>query len=167
MAFDGDRIVAAGPGEGPAGATDLGDAVLAPAFVDLQVNGLGSVDLATAEPAEMVALARELARRGVGAFCPTLTTRAADEYAPWLGRVEAARAAAVGDRTAATLLGAHLEGPFLGAAPGVHDPTLISAADVPWLDRLLEPDPGGVAVVTIAPEADPGLVATRMLVARG
>jgi N-acetylglucosamine-6-phosphate deacetylase len=169
IAFDGGRIVETGTGPGPADATDLGSAVLAPAFVDLQVNGLGAVDLAVAEAGAVEALARELARRGVGAFCPTLTTREPAEYGPWLARVDRARSGS-GDAApepAAALLGAHLEGPFLGDAPGAHDPALFRPADPVWLDELVASHPGRIAVVTLAPEADPGLEATAGLAAAG
>jgi len=169
VAVDGDRIAGAGTGDAPAGATDLGPLVLAPAYVDLQVNGLGTVDLASADPAGVADLARELGRRGIGAFCPTLTSRSVAEYGPWLDRIAQARraAAAPGDGPAAALLGAHLEGPFLGAAPGAHDPAALRTADVPWLEGLLDAHAGEVAVVTLAPEADPDQRATRALTARG
>jgi N-acetylglucosamine-6-phosphate deacetylase len=169
VAFDGDRIVETGTGEAPAGASDLGSAVLAPAFVDLQVNGLGAVDLATADAGTVDALARELGRRGVGAFCPTLTSREPGAYEPWLARIDRARSDAghANAEARAALLGAHLEGPFLGDAPGAHDPALFRPADAEWLDELVAAHPGGIAVVTLAPEADPGLEATTRLAAAG
>jgi N-acetylglucosamine-6-phosphate deacetylase len=166
VAFDGARIEDAGAGVPPAGAVDLGAVVLAPAFVDLQVNGLGAVDLAGAAPTEITDLTRELGRRGVGALCPTLTSQPADAYGPWLDRIAEARRDAAGAGPAAALLGAHLEGPFLGA-PGAHDRSLLRAADAPWLERLLDAHHDEIAMVTLAPEADPGLAATRTLAGRG
>jgi N-acetylglucosamine-6-phosphate deacetylase len=168
VAFDGEWIEDAGTGAAPAGAVDLGAVVLAPAFVDLQVNGLGGIDLAGAAPAQIADLARELGRHGVGAFCPTLTSHPADAYGAWLDRIAEARRDAAGAGPAtASLLGAHLEGPFLGGAPGAHDRLLLRAADVPWLERLLDAHHDEIAMVTLAPEADPGLAATRMLAGRG
>jgi N-acetylglucosamine-6-phosphate deacetylase len=63
--------------------------------------------------------------------------------------------------------GVHLEGPFLGAAPGAHPPELLGPADLPWLLDLLDSQRGLVRLVTLAPEADPGLEATRALTERG
>jgi N-acetylglucosamine-6-phosphate deacetylase len=65
------------------------------------------------------------------------------------------------------LLGAHLEGPFLGDAPGAHDAALFRPADGGWLDGLLAAHPGEIAIVTLAPEADPDRAATARLAAAG
>src|SRR5204862_43585 len=64
-------------------------------------------------------------------------------------------------------LGVHLEGPFLGAAPGAHPVEHIRPVDVEWLAQLLDRFPGIVRIVTLAPEADRQHVATRLLVKRG
>jgi N-acetylglucosamine-6-phosphate deacetylase len=168
VAFDGEIVVDRGTGDAPAGAVDLGATVLAPGYVDLQVNGLGRVDLATAGPEQIVELATVLVERGVTAFCPTITSRAPGDYEPWLERVaEARRPEGNGATPAAAILGAHLEGPFLGGAPGAHDPALIRAVDLEWTVQLLDEHPGEIAMVTLAPEADPRGELTRMLVARG
>ena len=46
------------------------------------------------------------------------------------------------------ILGAHLEGPFLGGKPGAHPTGWIVPVDRAWLDAL----PAGIAVLTLAPE---------------
>jgi N-acetylglucosamine-6-phosphate deacetylase len=61
----------------------------------------------------------------------------------------------------------HLEGPFLGGAPGAHPVDLLRAADCDWLRGVLDAFPDVVSLVTLAPEADPDLAATRLLHARG
>ena len=43
-------IVEVGSGPGPAGAVDAGPALLAPGFIDLQVNGVDDVDFFSAGP---------------------------------------------------------------------------------------------------------------------
>jgi N-acetylglucosamine-6-phosphate deacetylase len=167
VAIEGDRIVDAGAGAAPRGATDLAGSVLAPGFVDLQCNGLDDVDLSDAPPDAIGELAVRLAARGVTAFCPTTTTRPLAEYTGWLDRLGIARGlAAAGDRPGAAVLGAHLEGPFLGDAPGAHPVSLIRPADVEWTGDLLAAHEGEVAIVTLAPEADPQLELTTMLAAR-
>jgi len=65
------------------------------------------------------------------------------------------------------ILGVHLEGPFLGDAPGAHATELLQHADIAWLEALIEHHPGLVRIVTLAPEADPGLAATAMLASAG
>jgi N-acetylglucosamine-6-phosphate deacetylase len=61
------------------------------------------------------------------------------------------------------IAGAHLEGPFLGRAPGAHRRELILAPDLPWIDAL----PDVVALVTLGPEAEGALDAIAALVRRG
>ena len=171
VAIDGGLLVETGSGPGPRDAVDLGDALLAPGLIDLQVNGLDGVDVGTAEPEAIVELASALAARGVTAFAPTATSRPLGEYPGWLDRLAAARRRAAardgsGDATAA-LLGAHLEGPFLGAARGAHPADALRPADLAWTRSLLDAYPDAVAMVTVAPEADPGAALIAMLADRG
>src|SRR5207248_724139 len=70
-------------------------------------------------------------------------------------------------RSLAAILGAHLEGPFLGGAPGAHRRELLREAQPDWLAALLDGEPGVVRIVTLAPEADRALAATRLLASRG
>ncbi|MDQ1520143.1 MAG: N-acetylglucosamine-6-phosphate deacetylase, partial [Actinomycetota bacterium] len=158
--IDDGRVVDAGLGR-PAGARDLGDHFLAPGYVDLQVNGFGTTDFATASTDEAVALVEQLRSFGVTACCPTLVSAPLDSYAPALERI-----AAAAQKTDA-IVGVHLEGPFLGGAPGAHDVSVLRPADVDWLRGLLTRFPGLIRVVTLAPEADPGYEATRLLVEHG
>jgi N-acetylglucosamine-6-phosphate deacetylase len=165
VVIDGGRIVAVGAGAPPADAgpvDDLGDALLAPGFLDLQVNGAGAVDFATADVDAIVALLDERAVSGCTGCLPTLVTAPLDAYPVMLGRLAEAR-----DRRPDLVLGVHLEGPFLGAAPGAHPTDLIRPVDVAWLEKCCADFGDLVRVVTLAPEADPDLVATRMLAARG
>jgi N-acetylglucosamine-6-phosphate deacetylase len=123
------------------------DITLAPAFIDLQVNGIGPVDVAAADGSDWDELDRRLLAQGVAAWCPTLVTSPLESYAAPLGRVAKA-AERPGLRPA--ILGAHLEGPFLGGAPGAHRRHLLRPFDVAWLEAL----PEIVRLVTLAPELD-------------
>lgn len=162
IAIDGGLIVEVGSGRAPVGAVDAGSAVLAPGLIDLQVNGVGDVDFASADPDGWRRAGRAQLEEGVTAYCPTLVTAPLDEYDAALERVRAARADAEG-QTLPTILGAHLEGPFLGGAPGAHPVALVRPADCEWLRAVLGAFPGLVAIVTLAPEADPDFAATRLL----
>jgi N-acetylglucosamine-6-phosphate deacetylase len=167
LVLDGPVIAEIGwgtPKDRPTGLVDVGDALVAPGFVDLQVNGLGSIDLATADAPEWEVAGRALVRTGTTAYCPTLVSAPLTSYPDALARAAAAHAA---PGTGAAILGVHLEGPFLGGAPGAHPVEFLRAADAEWLDALLDQHPGLVRIVTLAPEADPELGTTRLLVARG
>jgi N-acetylglucosamine-6-phosphate deacetylase len=162
-----DGVVAAtGAADPPRGATDLGPVLLAPGFVDLQVNGIGPVDFWRASPTEWRDAGARLLAGGVTSYLPTLVSAPRDGYRDALARVAAAR----DDARSADLPrieGVHLEGPFLGAAPGAHPPELLGPVELDWLLDLLDAFPGLVRLVTLAPEADPGLAATRALSRRG
>ena len=166
VAFDDGLIVEVGSGPAPAGAVDAGSALLAPGFIDLQVNGVGDVDFVSADADGWRRAGRSQLEEGVTAFCPTLVTAPLDAYAPALERVRAARAVA-DDEAIPAILGVHLEGPFLGGAPGAHPVGLVRPADCAWLRALLRAFPALVTIVTLAPEADPGFAATRLLDEQG
>lgn len=165
LAIEAGRVVDAGPGHAP-GAVELGDVVLGPGFVDLQVNGVDDVDFATADADGWRRAGRRLLGHGVTTYCPTLVSAPLGTYGPALERVGAARDDAA-LRGLPVVAGAHLEGPFLGGAPGAHPPELLRSAQPEWLEARLDHQPGLVRIVTLAPEADPGLAATRLLTERG
>jgi N-acetylglucosamine-6-phosphate deacetylase len=156
-------IVDAGAGRPPTGALDLGDALLAPGFVDLQVNGVDDVDFAALGDAAWRRAAAGLLSQGVTACCPTLVSAPLDAYEPALRRVGTAASAGGGPE----ILGVHLEGPFLGGAPGAHPTHLLRDSDPDWLGSLLDAVPDAVALVTLAPERDRAFAATTLLRERG
>jgi N-acetylglucosamine-6-phosphate deacetylase len=158
-----EHIVATGTGAPPSGdLQDLGDAFLAPGFVDLQVNGTGTIDFATATTDDVVTALDELAGGGCTACVPTLVSAPLESYADALTRLAAARS-----QRPTQLLGVHLEGPFLGGAPGAHPPDLVRPMALDWLLDLCEHFGDLIRIVTLAPEADDELRATKALAARG
>jgi N-acetylglucosamine-6-phosphate deacetylase len=136
------------------------DVVLVPGFVDLQVNGIGAVDVARAEGADWDALDEALLAQGVTTWCPTIVTAPFDALEASLTRVaEAARRPGARPHIA----GAHLEGPFL-AMPGAHRPEhLRHQVDLAWLDTVASM----VRVITLAPELSGALGAITSLSDRG
>ena len=151
------RVVGVVPAAGP-----VPERTLVPGFVDLQANGHDDVDVATAAGADWDRLDALVLRQGVTAWCPTLVTAPLDAYAEPLARVAAA-AARPDDTGRPSIVGAHLEGPFLGGAPGAHRVEHLSPVDLGWLAAL----PPVVRVVTLAPELDRAPEAVAALAARG
>jgi N-acetylglucosamine-6-phosphate deacetylase len=156
------RIVATGSGPGPPGAVDLGDALVAPGFVDVQVNGTRAVDFALAPVEHVVAAVDALVARGTTGLLLTICSAPLDSYDAMLERAAQVRGA-----RSAIVLGVHLEGPFLGGAPGAHPPAVLQPADLGFLRHIGDTFGDLVRVVTLAPEADPGLAGTRALAERG
>jgi N-acetylglucosamine-6-phosphate deacetylase len=115
---------------------------LVPGFVDLQVNGVGTIDVAQADGADWARLDDALLAQGVTAWCPTLVSSPLDRYAAPLARIADAR-------MRATVLGAHLEGPFLGERHGAHPDSYVVDPDLDWV-RGLDPI---VRLMTVGPEA--------------
>jgi N-acetylglucosamine-6-phosphate deacetylase len=157
--IDDGRIDHVDKGSPPPGAEQL-NGILTPGFLDLQVNGLGTVDFASAQPEDWRKARLELISHGVTGFCPTFISAPLSRYQ---GMLTSAEAAAKEDALGAQLLGVHLEGPFLGDSPGAHPPEFIQLADSSWIASLLEAHRSSVCIVTLAPEADPKLEVTRLL----
>ncbi|NYS25456.1 N-acetylglucosamine-6-phosphate deacetylase [Rhodobacteraceae bacterium 2376] len=130
---------------------DLGAGVLAPGFVDLQVNGGDGVMLGPGADAKMIArICAAHARLGATAILPTLITDRPAVTAQVIDAgIAAARARVPG------FAGLHLEGPHLDPArAGAHDPARIrpmTDADLTLLERAARALPA--LMVTLAPEA--------------
>jgi len=134
--------------------------LLAPGFVDAQVNGGGGVLLNDAPTqagiAQIVASHQHL---GTTSLLPTLITDTPDVLEKLAD-------------TASTLAllgvaGFHLEGPFISSARvGIHPPQAVARADAAGRAALLRFAKIGRSIVTLAPEeAPPGFIAN--LVAAG
>jgi N-acetylglucosamine-6-phosphate deacetylase len=108
--IDGAHIVGVGTGGRP-GAQGVGDAVLVPGFIDLQINGAGAVDFAHADRDAWRRALQAQARHGTTACCPTLVSAPLMTYDEPLA---VARAVASGtvrgsdDELGARVLGVHL-----------------------------------------------------------
>ena len=149
------RIAAVGRPAGP-----VPDRVLAPGFVDLQVNGHDDVDVATAEGDEWDRLDDLLVAQGVTSWCPTIITGPEAAMAASFERIAGA-ARRGGIRP--SVVGAHAEGPFLGGRPGAHPVEHVVAPDPDRVTAL----PQVVRVVTLGAEAPGAVAAVRALAERG
>ncbi|MBN1138582.1 MAG: N-acetylglucosamine-6-phosphate deacetylase [Anaerolineae bacterium] len=147
------------PGAATVDATGL---ILAPGFIDLQINGAFGHDF-TADPASIWPVAARLPRYGVTAFLPTVITSPLETIAE--------AQAVVGCRSAsippgARPLGLHVEGPFLNPdKKGAHNPAYLRDPDVDAADGW-SPEKG-VRMVTLAPELPGALDLVASLAERG
>jgi len=152
------RIVAIGPAEVP-----VTDDILAPGFVDIQVNGHDDVDVATITDTDWPRMNTLLLAQGVTTWCPTLITTDRSNYAERLAHLaEYARTANAADG-APSLAGVHLEGPYLGDRHGAHTGVPSGPIDLAWLADL----PPIVRLVTLGPERSNAIDAIRMLTDHG
>jgi len=134
--------------------------LIAPGFVDLQVNGAFGAEVG-ADAGALRTISRELPRTGVTAYLPTAISWPLEDYAGLFEAIDAAAGA-----PGARLLGAHLEGPFLAATRnGAHDPANLRPVDQGVLRDLLSA--GHVRVMTLAPELPGAPDAIAALAAEG
>jgi N-acetylglucosamine-6-phosphate deacetylase len=158
-----DAGVVAGVGCRPEGRVLRADGlVIAPGFVDLQVNGGRGIDL-TRDPERLWDLAAQLPSQGVTAFLPTVITAPLDAYDRALSVLAAGPPPGwIG----ATPVGWHFEGPMLNAARRGAHPLAHLQSPSPEVYAAWSRD-AGVAMVTIAPELAGALDAVAHLVDRG
>lgn len=144
------RVASVGaPHERPPEATRSFDATgrfVTPGFVDIHVNGAGGSNFEDGVDEALHALA---AMRAHG------TTRTVASYvtAPMTRLVESVSTAQRVMDEDPSLVGVHVEGPFLAPGRrGAHDGRLLCRPDRSSVDRLLEVAPGVLRKITIAPE---------------
>jgi N-acetylglucosamine-6-phosphate deacetylase len=157
LVIDGPRISAVGSGPPPARqrVLDLGRRIVAPGYIDLHVHGGGGVQVngtSAAEVAESVtAMARFHATHGTTALVATAVSDARDALITTVRGI--ARVAARPDPGSATVLGAHLEGPWLAPSrAGAQNPRHLREPSVDELRDLLDAAAGSLRLITIAPE---------------
>ena len=141
----------------PAGAerVDLDGGLLAPGFIDVQVNGGGGVLFNDQPSVEGIrAISQAHRRYGTTGLLPTLVS---DDWAVMESGARAVEAAL--EDGLPGLRGIHFEGPYLNTArKGIHDETLIRAVD-PGALELFTSSGLGQVVVTLAPEVvDPDFI---------
>ena len=143
---------------------------IAPAPIDIQVNGFAGFDLnvATVTPADVCAMVRALWRVGTGFLCPTVVTASVDAMSHSLRAiVEACKADAL---VAHAVLGIHLEGPYISAEDGprgAHPLAHVRAPDWDEFQRWQDIAEGQISIVTLAPEKKNAIPFIEKLVANG
>jgi N-acetylglucosamine-6-phosphate deacetylase len=136
---------------------DASGLIIAPGFIDLQINGGMGVDF-TSEPNQVGRVAKELPRYGVTSFLATVVSSSPENYRTILSQIRATQLKSF----SAQLLGMHLEGPFLHPErSGAHEKAFLRDCERP---EECYGDLTGVRLVTLAPEL-PG--AQEMIAALG
>ena len=149
---------------------------IAPAPIDIQVNGFAGFDLnvATVTPKDVCAMVRALWAVGTGFLCPTVVTGSFERICNSLHAiVEASKADPL---VAHSMLGIHLEGPYISAEDGPRGAhPLEHVRDPNWdeFQRWQDIAEGNISIVTLAPEKKGAipfiekLVANQIVVALG
>jgi N-acetylglucosamine-6-phosphate deacetylase len=149
-------------GELPTGvpSIDLGDATLAPGFVDLHIHGGAGHDVMEDNENALAAVESLLAQHGVTSYYPTtvtapldVTLRALEQLAKAIEKRKSVRLS-----KRARPLGIHLEGPFLShVRRGVHLAEQLRVPSLDLFEKFWQASSGTIKVMTIAPELDGAL----------
>lgn len=137
LVVDGGRIEGIVAADSPINATrmPLAGGILAPGFIDLQVNGGGGALFnLTPDVPTIATICSAFARFGTTATLPTLITDT-----PEKNRLAVAAGIAAAEQQVPGFLGLHIEGPHLAVSrKGAHDPALIRPMEEVDLLALVE-----------------------------
>ena len=151
---------------------EAGEGYVLPGFIDLHLHGFGGLEVGAAA-GDLLQLARELARRGITAFLPTLVPLPLEQMAAVVEAVDRAmeeqsRAREEGRPAGAEILGIHLEGPFLNPAKkGVLRSEYFLLPSESAMEALRWGGSGKVRRITLAPELPGALELIRRLREKG
>lgn len=181
LVIEDGRVAAVTSGLRPVGdgerRIDLTGCVILPGFVDVHVHGVLGRDVQDGSGA-IAAIARDLPKFGVTAFCPTTVACDPSTLSAVLAEIRALRAAP--EPRSARVLPAHLESNFISPEYAGAQPTTCLRAvpragfrmpGAPWdgadiLDVIRDSRPD-VGIMTVAPELDHALALIRELADAG
>jgi len=134
---------------------------LVPGFVDIHCHGGGGAAYSDPDPDRLAAAVGAHRAHGTTTTMASLVSRPVDELVEQVSTL----ADLVEDGLFA---GIHLEGPFISAIRcGAHDPAVLRPPDRDSVTRLLKAGRGSIRMVTLAPELEGALDATRQLADAG
>lgn len=169
LATSGGVIEAFGPGAPDAAVRDgrqvidAGGATLLPGFVDVHVHGAVGHEVMDADSDGLTAMSGFFAEHGVTSFLATTWTALTEET---LAALRAVAEVTDVELPGATVLGAHMEGPYLSPVKcGAQDPRSIRPPDLDEARRFL--DTGVVRLITLAPELASARELVDLCLARG
>ncbi len=143
---------------------------IAPAPIDIQVNGFAGFDLntETVTPDDVCAMVRALWRVGTGFLCPTVVTGSFDRICNSLSAI--ADTCKMDPLVNYAILGIHLEGPYISAEDGPRGAhPLAHVRDPDWdeFQRWQDIAEGQISIVTLAPEKKGAIPFIEKLVSDG
>ncbi|MFZ5822999.1 MAG: N-acetylglucosamine-6-phosphate deacetylase [Bacillota bacterium] len=132
-----------------------GHFVVAPGFIDMQVNGFAGFDFCdpAVTTAEIRQLIGRLQERGVTTLCPTVVTGSHEQMAASIGAI--ARACEEDSAVGRAVACIHVEGPYISPEDGprgAHAQEHVRPPDWAEFQRWQELAGGRIGMVTLSPE---------------
>jgi len=138
---------------------DCNGCIIAPGFIDLQINGAFGVDFShdvvDEESGKRIVetVGKGILAHGVTAYCPTVVTSPPAVYRAVLPHIQRSQ----GGRHGASVLGIHVEGPFISITKkGAHPEQHIQSPEdgIRSLESVYGSGLANVSLITIAPELE-------------
>jgi len=121
---------------------------VAPGLIDIHIHGSGGCDTMDGSLEALQVISKTIAKYGVTGFLPTTMTMEKEKI---YGAFEIIRAAMNSEMNGATVLGCHMEGPFINEKyKGAQNPEHIINPDFDFIKDYLDV----IKIITIAPEKD-------------
>lgn len=121
---------------------------ISPGFIDIHIHGSGGCDTMDGSIKALQVISRAIARYGVTGFLPTTMTMDKEHI---YGAFEVIRALMNIKMEGASVLGCHMEGPFINEKyKGAQNPEYIIKPDFNFIKDYLDI----IKIITIAPEKD-------------
>ena len=141
---------------------DFGNCYVFPGFVDLHVHGALGFDFMDGDEEKTLKITDFLLREGVTRFLATTLTESREKI------VAAIEAIAQAAKRSPSILGIHLEGPYLSyGRRGAHNARFLRRPDLEEIEEFMKVGNGLVKRVTIAPELEGSMETIAYLSSQG
>ena len=137
---------------------DLGGKIVAPGYIDLQINGIGGYDINAYPSLETLQNMSEVCQQyGCTSFLPTIITNDDNHMIKVIDLFNS-----IEDLSIFGVLGIHFEGPYLDMKwKGAQPPEAIVSPSVEEFKEYQEAADNLIKIITMAPEHDPEFALTR------
>ncbi len=124
-------------------------AYLTPGFIDTHIHGFAGYGVEDGTVKSILKMSDSLVKYGVTSFIPTLYTAPKEKMIKSIKAI----ASAMGKEKGATILGMHLEGPFISKDRlGVQNASDVSKVDLELMEEFWNASQGHIVNMTVAPE---------------
>lgn len=127
---------------------DAKGSYISPGFIDVHIHGSGGSDTMDGTIDALTTISKVISSNGVTSFLPTTMTMDKEKIYKALDTIEQCMKLDLGG---ATILGAHMEGPFISKKyKGAQNPDYIIKPDYSFIENYIDV----IKILTIAPEND-------------